>query len=244
MKNFNWKEFREGREIAVHCNTEEKAKNFFEECMNNSIVAWCGGESPIQNEDTEWRNYRAETCYSNTDNIEYENLGWYQGHNYKIVEWIIEDNDIKIEATIEKQEQTEFTYQEVIAKIKDGETYSCSGINPYYVESISREGDDVLFQGEISDGVGINLVEQLFTLQEPKDKYRIYYVEHTVDGDTYRFREENSEDYFAKGESVICNTEKMGRTYGKVKETKSEKLTKKEYEDLDTIEEIETEEDN
>lgn len=137
-----------------------------------------------------------------------------------------------------EQEQTEFTYQEVVANIKEGEFYECTKADTYKVKGISRKGDNIILQGNIQDGVGIDIT-QLFILAEPKYKYRIYYVEHTVDGDTYRFKEQYDEDYFTVDECVICNTTKMGRTYGKIKETKSEKLTEKEYEVLDTIEEAE-----
>ena len=139
---------------------------------------------------------------------------------------------------IEKQKeqlQTEFTYQEVIAKIKDGETYSCSGINPYYVESISREGDDVLFQGEISDGVGINLKNQLFKLQEPKQECEVYTVENNPCGTKTKFKSSLTSAKLNPYSIVVCRTKDKDNYYGRIIELGREELTKEEYNKLPSI---------
>ena len=239
MKNFNWKEFREGREIAVHCNTEEKAKNFFEECMNNGIVAWCGGESLIQNDDTEWGNYRAETCYSNTDNIEYDGLEWFQENSYKIVEWTLEDNEAEIDITVVNQEQTEFTYQEVIARIKDGEYYRCTRDDLYKVKDIKMEEGNIILIGNIHDGVGIS-IKQLFVQEEYKQEYEIYYITFPDSEEQFQFRYDPStdDDYMSLGEIVICNLDNDKKAYGKVSDLKEVSMTEKEYLELNLIKSI------
>ena len=237
MENFDWEMFKKGEEIAVHCSTEEIAKNFFEECMDNGVTLWCGSKL-ISSDDTLWNTLGEDTCYSNTDNIEYGGLEWFQENSYKIVEWTLEDNEAEIDITVVNQEQTKFTYQEVIARIKDGEYYRCTRDDFYKVKDIKMEEGNIILLGNIHDGVGIN-IKQLFVQEEPKEEYKIYYVEHTVDGDIYKFRRDLISDYFARGECVICNTEQMGRTYGKVKEVKTENLTEKEYSGLNTIEEAE-----
>lgn len=46
MKNFNWEEFKNG-EIAVHCDTEEKANDFLKEC-NKQGITWTDGDKTTE----------------------------------------------------------------------------------------------------------------------------------------------------------------------------------------------------
>ena len=237
MKNFDWEAFREGREIAVHCNTEEKAKDFLKKCIDNGVKYWYGDELIKQDNDTIWNDCCAGTCYSNTDNIEYENLGWYQGKNYKIVEWIIEGNDDAIDITIVNQEQTEFTYQEVIARIKDGETYEIYGKSllskARRLQKITREEDDIIFSGELMNGYIVS-AKTKYKLQESKQEYEIHHIVFPDSDYMSKFR--SDEDYICDEDFVICNMTDNKKVYGKLLQTLKELMTEKEYLELNLIE--------
>lgn len=83
MKEFNWKEFlNRNNKIAVHCNTEEEAKDFCKQ-MDEHGMTW----SLVGNylNDTRWGEYGSLTCYSNHGTwgryVTYQELG------YTILEW-------------------------------------------------------------------------------------------------------------------------------------------------------------
>ena len=61
---FNWDGFNDGK-FVVHCDTEEKAKEFFEGCKSQGIK-WCSGKQ-LESEKTFWNCYEASTCYWNED---------------------------------------------------------------------------------------------------------------------------------------------------------------------------------
>ena len=61
IPNFiDWDEFKAGK-IAVHCNTEEKAKAFLRECDARGIK-WCGGDKASK--ETRYHVYGVNTCYA------------------------------------------------------------------------------------------------------------------------------------------------------------------------------------
>lgn len=48
MKKFNWEEFKDkNNKIAVHCKTEEEAKDFCKQ-MHEHGLKWCSGASYIK----------------------------------------------------------------------------------------------------------------------------------------------------------------------------------------------------
>lgn len=55
---FDWEGFKSAK-FAVHCDTEEKAKQFFDE-LKKQGVKWCSGRELT---DTNWNRYKEETCY-------------------------------------------------------------------------------------------------------------------------------------------------------------------------------------
>ena len=57
---FDWEAF-ETQKIAVHCDTEEKAKAFLKECHNRGLT-WCGGRDLLNHRN--WDVYHGETCYT------------------------------------------------------------------------------------------------------------------------------------------------------------------------------------
>ncbi|MCI6692527.1 MAG: hypothetical protein MR510_08630 [Clostridium sp.] len=119
MKNFNWEEFKKGN-IAVHCNTEEKAKDFLNECDKNDIK-WETGE--YTHESTEWNEHKKETSYSHyIKGVVIARLGLNKALGYKIIEWEIDT-------------MKELTFTEVIANIKEGQVWES-----YYVAIYKKNG--------------------------------------------------------------------------------------------------------
>ena len=68
MKNFNWEDFKNGK-IAVHCDTEEKAKDFLKECEKQEIK-WVCGDKATHN--TRYKRYKEKMqgLWSSYQNIQ------------------------------------------------------------------------------------------------------------------------------------------------------------------------------
>lgn len=61
MKKFNWEEFLDrNNKIAVHCKTEEEAKDFCKQ-MHEHGLKWCSGASYIKT--TNYDVYKDKICY-------------------------------------------------------------------------------------------------------------------------------------------------------------------------------------
>ena len=56
---FNWEEFTSNDKIAVHCTTEEQAKDFCRQ-MHEHGLEWADGESYLTK--TYWNVYKENTC--------------------------------------------------------------------------------------------------------------------------------------------------------------------------------------
>ena len=83
MKKFNWDEFKnKDNEIAVHCKTEEEAKDFCRQ-MHGQGMKWRNGGSYLKN--TNYDMFNERTCYYGDG--EYSSLDFAENHNYKILEW-------------------------------------------------------------------------------------------------------------------------------------------------------------
>lgn len=83
MKKFNWDEFKNKyNKIAVHCKTEEEAKDFCRQ-MHGQGMKWCTGKSYM--EKTNYEEYKGETCYYGIG--EYSSRVYAEKYNYKILEW-------------------------------------------------------------------------------------------------------------------------------------------------------------
>jgi len=115
MKNFNWEEFKKGN-IAVHCNTEEKAKDFLKECDREGIT-WQRGQ--YTHEFTKWDIFKEGTSYSFFINgIAITRLDLDKTQGYKIIEWEIDT-------------MKELTFTEVIANIKEDEVWESDYVAIY-----------------------------------------------------------------------------------------------------------------
>lgn len=93
MKDFNWESFKENR-IAVHCDTEEKAKDFLKECDKRGIN-WSNGIS-LKSE-MNYEEFKNKTCYSHNptrliEGLLYGEIDFFEEQYYDIVKWEIEEN--------------------------------------------------------------------------------------------------------------------------------------------------------
>lgn len=83
MKEFNWEEFKDkNNKIAVHCKTEEEAKDFCNQMYEHGMK-WKDSDSYLGI--TYWDRYRDKTCYNNHGG--YNSYGYYEKEKYKILEW-------------------------------------------------------------------------------------------------------------------------------------------------------------
>lgn len=83
MKKFNWNEFKnKDNKIAVHCKTEEEAKDFCKQ-MHEHGMKWCTGKSYM--EKTNYEEYKGETCY--TGSGVFSSYRYYNSEGYEILEW-------------------------------------------------------------------------------------------------------------------------------------------------------------
>lgn len=109
MKNFNWEEFKNG-EIAVHCDTEEKANDFLKEC-NKQGITWTDGDKTTEINCWFW--YEKDTSYACRDGkskLTFEFLKHYKDKGLETIKWEID-------------KMKELTFKEVIANIKEGEVW-------------------------------------------------------------------------------------------------------------------------
>jgi len=122
------------------------------------------------------------------------------------------------------EEPTEFTFQEVIARIKQGETYEAvDGV--YATQTITMEEDKEIRIDILSSQTFIMPTYSLFKLQEPKKRVRIYKIEHQKNGKKYDFI---SSQLLDCDEFVICDT-KCGKSYGRIANVNTRELTESEY---------------
>ena len=122
---------------------------------------------------------------------------------------------------------TEFTFEEVIARIKEGEVYE-NGSSSITKENgcigilISNNCDRDIPKGKEFiigfEGPNYRLVPQ-------KKEYKLYKVEHKEDGKRYLFR---SDLDHTLDDMVVCDT-CQGKSYGKMVKVVTKKLTEEEY---------------
>ena len=83
MRKFNWDEFKNKyNKIAVHCKTEEEAKDFCKQ-MHEHGMKWCSGKSYM--EKTNYKEYEGETCYVGFGM--FSSYRYYNSEGYEILEW-------------------------------------------------------------------------------------------------------------------------------------------------------------
>lgn len=100
-KTFGWDKFKDkNNKIAVHCKTEEEAKDFCKQ-MHEHGMKWIDGLSYL--EDTFFYFYKGRTGY--TSHGMYSDIDWYAEKGYTILEWSDYMNVTK-EKEAEKQDFT------------------------------------------------------------------------------------------------------------------------------------------
>ena len=83
MKQFDWNFFCDkNNKVAVHCKTEEEAKDFCKQ-MDHFGLKWRNGYSYLENNN--YRITQSKTCYSNQG--EFDKVEYYKDHNYHVLEW-------------------------------------------------------------------------------------------------------------------------------------------------------------
>lgn len=74
-----------GKNIVVHCDIEEEAGKFLQECGKRGF-RWANGDKPTCY--TNWDNFESDTCYAITDDgITYECVEYFIYNRYKIIEY-------------------------------------------------------------------------------------------------------------------------------------------------------------
>ena len=99
---FNWEEFISNDKIAVHCATEEQAKDFCRQ-MHEHGFEWADGQS--YSTKTCWDINKYNICY--TGRGTYSNLEYFENNNYTILEWsdYQKENSMNLELTNLTEEQ-------------------------------------------------------------------------------------------------------------------------------------------
>lgn len=118
--------------------------------------------------------------------------------------------------------KTEFTFEEVIARIKEGEVYRGTGGST--VDEITKKDTEIRISICISQ-TGIVPTMQKYKLVPQKKEYQLYEVEHKENGKRYLFR---SDLDHTLDDMVVCDT-CHGKSYGKMVKVVTKELTEEEY---------------
>ena len=124
-------------------------------------------------------------------------------------------------------EKEEFTFEEVIARIKEGEVYQNES------SSISKVDGCINVTVFNDDGFTISKDENFtltfesgrYKLVPQKKEYQLYEVEHQENGKRYLFR---SDLDHTLDDMVVCET-KFGKSYGMMVKALYKELTEEEY---------------
>src|SRR5574344_1517590 len=236
MKNFNWEEFKT-KDIAIRISTTKQFNDFREKCKKNNIdfddfgITYDGDILLVD-------------CLLYNGDVYYIDAGrevWYLNKNYKIIEWTLEYDNMEIESVVEKQEKIEYTYQELIPIIKDGQIYE-SISDGFRVKSVAKERDTLHLNGNddlcdlLDKSVFPISLNQKFKLKQPTKEHYVYYVKLSEDGEEIKVADRENLDYNLH-EIVECTIDSK-KYYGKITNRIKKELTEKEYSELPTIETI------
>lgn len=184
MKIFNWEEFKKGN-IAVHCDTEEKAKDFLKKCDKNDIK-WETGE--YTHESTEWNEHKKETSYSHyIKGVVIARLGLNKALGYKIIEWEIDT-------------MKELTFTEVIENIKEGEVWR-NRISKKNLREISKKEGIIDFTFVDTDRSVLSVREEdTFTLHRKEytfqEAFKAYEEGKEIESMKFKYKKIEGEDKF------------------------------------------------
>ena len=131
------------------------------------------------------------------------------------------------ETTLLLEEKEKFTFEEVIARIKEGEVYENGS------SSITKENGciEILISNNCDRDIPkgkefiIGFEGPNYRLVPQKKEYKLYKVEHKEDGKRYLFR---SDLDHTLDDMVVCDT-CQGKSYGKIVKVVNKELTEEEY---------------
>lgn len=128
------------------------------------------------------------------------------------------------ETTLLLEEKEEFTFEEVIARIKEEEVYVPLD-KSYATKSIAKRnsGNIIITFHKRVDGCVPTYTK--YKLVRQKKEYKLYEVEHKEDGKRYLFR---SDLDHTLDDMVVCDT-CQGKSYGKMVKVVTKELTEEEY---------------
>lgn len=118
--------------------------------------------------------------------------------------------------------KTEFTFEEVISRIQEGEVYRGTGGST--VDEITKKNTEIRIS-ICRPQTGIVPTMQKYKLVPQKKEYQLYEVEHQEGGNRYLFR---SDLDHTLDDMVVCET-KFGKSYGKMVKALYKELTEEEY---------------
>lgn len=120
--------------------------------------------------------------------------------------------------------KAEFTFEDVIARIKEGEVYVPLD-KSYATKSIAKRnsGNIIITFHKRVDGCVPTYTK--YKLVRQKKEYKLYEVEHKEDGKRYLFR---SDLDHTLDDMVVCDT-CQGKSYGKMVKVVTKELTEEEY---------------
>lgn len=117
---------------------------------------------------------------------------------------------------------TEFTFEEVIARIKEGEVYE-NTCGDYRTRKIIKRNGYIAI--EFVDNYKVLGTDGRYKLVPQKKEYQLYEVEHKENGKRYLFR--SNLDH-TLDDMVVCDT-CHGNSYGKMVKVVTKELTEEEY---------------
>lgn len=112
MINFDWDKFKTEK-IAVHCDTEDKAKKFLKECDQHGI-RWGDGKNILG--DTYWNDYGSETCYSCIYGFGYSPTSFYKNENCTIINY---EEEITMTNKLQELENKQREIADEIKKLRE-----------------------------------------------------------------------------------------------------------------------------
>ena len=152
---FNWEEFISNDKIAVHCQTEEQARDFCNQMYEHGLE-WNDGESYLKL--TEWKFYKERTVYEGDG--AFANLEYYKRNNYTILEWsdYQKENSMNLELTNLTDEQK----KQIIELAKKFEQEN-------EIDELDKENDYIAISGALDFPIRFKFTEfefkdQLFNL--------------------------------------------------------------------------------
>lgn len=128
------------RDIAIHCDTQEKAEDLFN-FLHEKGLNWASGSALITH--TNYKNYEKYTCYDYDEEVNYTSMDWYENHEFQIYEWEIFDEETNI-ISFNEIERTKFTKKIYISHSYSGLKENKRDIE-YKVKRLIKEYPNYVF---------------------------------------------------------------------------------------------------